>query len=95
MDLIIKPFYDCPCELEIFTINGKAAKSKDFGDTLDRDKKEAKGQYVCGDMRFKHKLPTSKILQCYSITLDEYNTICMELEKKLYVGKCHWCSTDY
>lgn len=33
MELVIKPFSGLPCELEIFTINGKNAYEGDFGDT--------------------------------------------------------------
>lgn len=32
MELIVEPCYALPCELETFTINGKAADSSDFGD---------------------------------------------------------------
>lgn len=34
MELIIKPFHGLPCELEVFTINGKAADSDDFGEIM-------------------------------------------------------------
>ena len=52
---------------------------------------ESKESYGCEDMQFEPKLPTSEVLQRYNITVDEYNTICTELENKLYVGKCGWC----
>lgn len=90
MKLIIKPFHSLPCELEVFTINGIAANSMDFGDVYDHNE-EAKKSYGCGDMYFEPKLPTSEVLQHYNITVDEYNAVCTELEKKLYVGKCGWC----
>lgn len=90
MELIIKPFHSLPCELEVFTINGIAANSMDFGDVYDHNE-EAKESYGCGDMYFESKLPTSEVLQRYNITVDEYNAVCTELEKKLYVGKCGWC----
>ena len=90
MELIIKPFHSLPCELEVFTINGNTANYRDFGDVYDHNE-EAKEPYGCGDMYFEPKLPTSDILKHYNITVDEYNTICMELENKLYVGKCGWC----
>ena len=90
MKLIIKPFHALPCELETFTINGKAANSTDFGDAFDHDE-EYSEPYGCGSMYFEPKLPTSEVLQRYNITVDEYNTICMELKDKLNVGKCNWC----
>lgn len=89
MKLVIKPFEALPCELEKFTINGKAANSRDFGDIFDHNKKRK--SYGCNDMRFESKLPTSEVLQRYNITANEYITICMELRNKLYVGKCVWC----
>lgn len=89
MELVIKPFRSLPCELEEFTINGKAANSRDFGSTFDHNEKRK--SYGCGDMRFEPNLPTSEVLQRYNITVDEYNTVCMELLKKLDVGKCGWC----
>ena len=90
MELVIKPFSSLPCQLEVFTINGKAANCDDFGDTFDHNE-GAKEPYGCGDMRFEPNLPTSEVLQRYNITVDEYNTVCMELLKKLDVGKCGWC----
>lgn len=90
MELVIKPFRSLPCELEEFTINGKAANSRDFGDIFDHNEAERK-PYGCGDMRFEPKLPISEVLQRYNITVDEYNTICKELGYKLHVGKCNWC----
>lgn len=35
MELVIEPFDALPCELEVFTINGKKANSLDFGMTSD------------------------------------------------------------
>lgn len=90
MELIIEPFCSLPCELEVFTINGIAANSMDFGDMYDHNE-GVKEPYGCWDMYFEPKLPTSDVLKHYNITVDEYNTICMELENKLYVGKCGWC----
>ena len=78
MKLIIKPFHALPCELEVFTINGNAADYRDFGNAFDHNEKERK-PYGCGNMQFEPKLPTSDVLKHYNITVDEYNTICMEL----------------
>ena len=47
MELIVEPCYALPCELETFTINGKAADSSDFGDTFDHNEKR---HYGCGDI---------------------------------------------
>lgn len=88
MELIIEPFHSLPCELEVFTINGIAANSMDFGN--DHNEK-AKEPYGCGDMYFEPKLPTSNVLKHYNITVEDYNAVCTELEKKLYIGKCGWC----
>ena len=90
MELIIEPFYALPCCLKVFTINGKTADQDDFGNVYDHNE-EAKEPYGCGNMYFESKLPTSDLLKHYNITVDEYNTICTELENKLYVGKCGWC----
>ena len=90
MDLVIKPFNALPCELEVFTINGKAADYRHFGSVFDHNEGKRK-HWGCGDMYFEPQLPTSEVLERYNITVDEYNTICKELADKLYVGKCGWC----
>ena len=36
MELVIKPYHGLPCELEIFTINGKNADSGDIFDHKDK-----------------------------------------------------------
>ena len=82
MKLIIKPFHSLPCELEVFTINGNAADYRDFGSVFDHNKEKRK-PYGCGNMYFEPKLPTSNVLKHYNITVDEYNAVCTELEKKL------------
>ena len=91
MELVIKPYHGLPCELEIFTINGKCADSGDFGDIFDHNER-IKEPYVCGDKHFDPKIPTKEVLDKYHITVEEYNTICNELEDKLWVGRCGWCS---
>ena len=90
MELIVEPCYALPCELETFTINGKAADSSDFGDTFDHNKR-IKKHYGCGDMRFEPQSPTKEVLAKYNITEEEYNKICDELEDKLCIGRCGWC----
>ena len=90
MELIIEPYNALPCELDIFTINGKSADSSDFGEVYDHDKESAE-TYGCGDMRFEPQSPTKEVLAKYNITEEEYNKICDELEDKLCVGSCGWC----
>lgn len=60
MELIIKPYHGLPCELEIFTINGKAADSNDFGDVFDHNER-IKEPYGCGDKHFDSKPPTKEV----------------------------------
>lgn len=91
MELIIEPFYALPCELKIFTINGKDADSRDFGDTLDHITEERE-PYCCSNKYFEQKPSTREVLDKYNITEEEYHNICNELENKLYVGACSWCS---
>lgn len=90
MELVIKPFHGLPCELEIFTINGKAADGEDFGDAFDHNER-IKEPHGCGDMHFDPKPLTKEVLDKYHITEEEYNIICNELEDKLWVGRCGWC----
>lgn len=90
MEVIIEPFSGLPCELEIFTINGKKANSMDFGDTYDHDTENAE-PYSCGDTYFDSKPPTKEVLDKYNITKEEYYNICNKLEDKLHVGCCGWC----
>ena len=91
MELVIKPIRSLPCSLEVFTINGKGADQYDFGDIYDHDIESAE-PYACADMHFDPKPPTKEVLDKYHITVEEYNTICNELEDKLWVGRCGWCS---
>ena len=90
MELVIKLYHGLPCELEIFTINGKGADSGDFGDIFDHNER-IKEPYGCGDMRFDPKPPTKKVLDKYNLTKEEYYNICNELKCKLCVGRCGWC----
>lgn len=90
MELIIKPFRGLPCELETFTINGKDADSRDFGDTYDHDTESAE-PYSCGNMYFEPKNLIKGVLDKYNITEEEYYNICNELENKLCIGSCGWC----
>lgn len=90
MELVIEPFDALPCELEIFTINGKSANSFDFGETFDHINGE-KEVYGCYNMYFEPNPPAKEVLHKYNIIEEEYYKICNELEDKLYVGHCEWC----
>lgn len=90
MELIIEPYDSLPCELEIFTINGKHANHIDFGDTYDHDT-ENEEPGGCVNMYFEPQSPTIEVLDRYNITEEEYYNICNELEDKLRVGSCGWC----
>ena len=35
MELVIKPYRELPCRLDIFSINGKDADQEDFGEVYD------------------------------------------------------------
>ncbi len=94
MELVIKPFQALPCELEKFTINGKDAKSMDFGDTYDHCEEDA-GPYGCRDMYFEPKPPRYEVLHKYGITVVEYFYICNQLVIELCVGSCGLCRDEY
>lgn len=95
MELVIEPFDALPCELEVFTINGKKANSFDFGMTSDHkedyDDDDEIAAYGCYDMYFESEPPTEEVLHKYNITEKEYYDICRKLENKLHVGCCGWC----
>lgn len=75
MKLVIKPFHSLPCQLEVFTINGKNADKDDFGDMYDHDAESAE-PYSCADMQFDPKPPTEEVLDKYNLTEEEYYNIC-------------------
>ena len=93
MELVIEPFNALPCELKVFTINGKKADSYDFGMTSDHkeDYDDERTVYGCCNMYFEPNPPAKEILHKYNITEEEYYKICDELENKLHVGSCEWC----
>lgn len=90
MELVIKPYHELPCRLDIFSINGKDADQEDFGEVYDHDEENAE-PYSCGDMYFEQEPPTKAVLDKYNITEEEYYYICNELEHKLGIGCCGWC----
>ena len=89
MKLTIK-VYGCLCSLSRFQINGINAEQDEFGEQGDQDQINAE-DYGCGDMRFVGHNATTKILEKYGISNEEYNEIVAELEDKLSFGSCGWC----
>lgn len=89
MDIDIQ-FYRRICGVLSFMINGVPATYEDFGDKYDRNP-EAGEKYGCGDMRFTVKEATSKILDKYNITEEEYHEIADLLTDKLSFGECSLC----
>ena len=88
MELELTTYRCLPCSTECFKINGIDADEYDFG-----------GKTIGGDCmentcycRFEKKLPSQAILDKYNITVDEYALVCEELEIKLNVYNCGWCS---
>ena len=77
------------CYLPIFYINGIVAKEWDFGNHEDIASEEA-APYCCGNMQFLPHECRQEILEKYSITEEEYNQICKELDC-LSFGCCGWC----
>lgn len=91
MNVEIKTFHALPCTLEVFAINGKIANMDDFGDGFDHDERGAE-PYCCGNWKFDIKKPTEEVLAKYGITKGEYLDIAFDLQEKLNVGRCGWCS---
>lgn len=90
MEVIIERFEYMPCELKIFTINGKKANKNDFGEISTHGKSD-EDFCECVDMYFESNPPMEKVLNKYNITEEEYYNICNKLEDELYVGDCEWC----
>lgn len=89
MEYKIEPYGALPCELQVFTINGKQANEEDFGVKIMRDGSCMDNECGCS---FHPKLPTSEVLSKYGITVDEYSEIAHKLESELLVYNCGWCS---
>lgn len=78
------------CRPMSFTVNSKIADIDDFGVQDDRDSGNAE-PWSCADMHFTPIPASSKVLEKYSITADEYAEICEALEDKLSFGHCGLC----
>ena len=80
----------CTC-LEVFRINDIEADIEDFGECYDDDKYSAP-DYGCGNMRFhRYDEPSLEVLNKYNINTIEWETICDQLDNKLYWGRCALC----
>lgn len=82
--------YGALCSLKEFTINGIKAHEEDFVDKFDHDQENTE-DYACGDMEADIILATEEVLQKYSITLEEYNTIADDVSEKVSFGCCGGC----
>ena len=99
MELIVQPYKSLPCELEVFTINGQKADWSDFGENADdsfgyneEDYDSDLYRYGCLNHYFEPKEELKeKAMAKYNISAEDFETICEELESKLYVGECGWC----
>ena len=90
--VIAEPYDALPCELCVFTINGKDADKSDFGRGFDGDIEHA-ADYGCGCHKFEaDRTEKPSVLEEYGIDFDDYLEICDLLEDVLYVGMCGWCS---
>ena len=83
--------YGALCALSVFTINGIQAEEEDFVDKYDHSPETAE-DYCCGDMQADVIPATEKVLNKYTITITEYNTIAEEVADKVSFGCCGWCS---
>ena len=90
MDYFIE-FCKWYCGIKKFKINGIDAYWDDFGEKYDRAPESAE-PYGCGNMRFTRIDPTPEVLQKYSITESEYDSICYDLECGLSFGNCELCA---
>ena len=89
MEYKIEPYGALPCELQVFTINGKNADYEDFGVKIMRDGSCMDNECGC---EFHSELPSSEVLAKYEITVDEYAEIARKLESELRLYNCGWCS---
>ena len=80
----------CTC-LKVFRINSIEADIEDFGKCYDDDVYSAP-DFGCGNMRFhRYDEPPSGVLDKYNINIIEWETICDQLDNKLYMGRCALC----
>ena len=78
--------------LRVFRINDIEADIEDFGKCYDDDRYSAP-DYGCSNMRFhRYDEPSSEVLNKYNISCTEWDIICDQLDNKLYMGRCAYCS---
>lgn len=82
--------YKGMCKLAFFTINGIEADEADFGSHYDRMPKTG-NSCACKDMKFIPKNPTVKVLEKYTLSINEYEQVCDKLDKELSFGACCFC----
>ena len=83
---------ECLCWCEEFTVKGIKADQDDFGELDDREPQSATKYRGCGDMHFTPKPCTTKVLDKYGITCEEYNDVADALEECLSFGRCGYCN---
>ena len=69
----------------------EALRNHDSVESEEDEDCENAEDYACGDMRFRRKGSTPKILAKYSITEIEYAEVASKLEDGLSFGSCGWC----
>lgn len=82
---------DFICRLDKFTINRQVADADDFGIVEDTNPACAPYEGGCGNGQFIPDRVSQKVLELYDISIDDYYTICSELEKILSFGCCDLC----
>lgn len=88
MKLTIEVCDGMPCSLKTFTVNNIGADTNDFGYT---DWERSKF-YECKNHRFiGYTTPTPEVLEKYNINETEFNSICYNLQKALYIDSCSLC----
>jgi hypothetical protein len=79
------------CAADHFRINGKRARTEEFGEGCDNEP-EAALEYGCGSYQFKCHPATPAVLAKYALTAEEYAELCDELESGLSFGCCQLCA---
>jgi len=106
LDIVMTPYEALPCSLRVFTINGQDANVDDFGygedfrkeysqmelEEIQEEVGEDLMDYGCIDFRWvRDEDCREEACREYGIDDDDFDYICGELEKVLYVGQCGWC----
>lgn len=78
------------CGVNEFVINGISADINDFGQKYDNGDID-RDDCGCSNMMFTRYPARTEILDKYEITIDEYSSICKNLEDGLSFGCCGLC----